>query len=653
MNRRSLKCWGARIYIEHARRGHQSATTVSVPHTSAGVLSLVSVLAFTSTGCIGSAPPPTPSQTAQLAPSLPPPIPAGGGWGLPVTALTRTARDGGLWAGTNGDGLWVLPENDGSWEQVTGPGAPAGDATVNAVAVDGDNVWYGTVGGGFGMSSDGGETWRAWTAADVGGRWAYVAPEGIQARRGRAWIATLGGLRMTSDGGETWRCIDVAGTSAPSARGCDETVASLSNSYLLTLDVDLDRTIWVGHLEGVSVSADAGATWRELGSDQGLPRERIRHIAIEGDSIAQVVWVATEGQIFVDSTRNDRFKPAAIRVPGSGVRLPGAIRSIVPAPGFTGPTILVSRGMVVGSGGGAYRVVYLAGGERYRPVADMWTMAWWGPPLWPIGASSVGLNRVYAGGLPPDVDRMRGLPDVVARPVEQARPWLASPVEAPANPYPDALHPFGGGSDGAARTWASFNEPAGANVLAVGAGEVIEAASDRLVIRLDATASGRSVFAVYSGIESNVQGGTRVVTRNLLGRVARSTDEAPDQLRIEIRIAPGPDQFAASEPVNPVLWIQPTPRTGVVLGRVVNAAGEPVSNVPVRGFIVDYPEETPFAGSWTYMPGVSSDPDYDETFATAGIPVGDYVVGAVVDGRPLWRRVVVADGQITRVDFER
>ncbi len=43
-------------------------------------------------------------------------------------------------------------------------------------------VWYGTVGNGWGLSLDGGNTWQNWTFTQLGPEWQYVAPAGIVIR---------------------------------------------------------------------------------------------------------------------------------------------------------------------------------------------------------------------------------------------------------------------------------------------------------------------------------------------------------------------------------------------------------------------------------------------------------------------------------------
>ena len=86
-------------------------------------------------------------------------------------------------------------------------------------------VWYGTVGNGWGLSRDGGRTWRNWTYDQLGPEWQYVAPDGIVVRGDTTVIATADGLQITTDDGEHWTAIgDAVG---PPARGPADTALPL------------------------------------------------------------------------------------------------------------------------------------------------------------------------------------------------------------------------------------------------------------------------------------------------------------------------------------------------------------------------------------------------------------------------------------------
>ncbi len=190
------------------------------------------------------------------APSQEGPLPDPTGWGTHVLAVAE-APDGAVWVGTYGQGIYVSRDGSGDdWERIA-----ANDSTsiswdfVNAFAFAGRTVWYGTVGNGWGRSTDGGKTWRNWTLSDLGPQWQYVAPHGISVAGDTVYVATADGLRATHDGGETWREF-----------GADV----LPNKYLLALTIDPSicgaakcsaPRITVYHLRGVSWTGNGGDAW--------------------------------------------------------------------------------------------------------------------------------------------------------------------------------------------------------------------------------------------------------------------------------------------------------------------------------------------------------------------------------------------------------
>jgi ligand-binding sensor domain-containing protein len=274
------------------------------------------------------------------------------------------SRDGEVWAGTYGRGIYHLPADSRQW-QITET-IEANDQSiswnfVNSFAFPADSsIWYGTVGNGFGRSADGGKTWSNWTIDQLGPQWQYVAHNGMQSRGDTVYIATADGLRLTWDGGRTWRCVvssENPGT-ADARDGCAERIPALPSKYLLSLDVGPDGRIWVGHLRGLSVSADAGTTWTHPGTAAGVPAARVRAVAATPDSL---VWFATETQVFVDSLEG-RFVPATLRLPG-WQGLPGSPRAIVSTPGAAEPSIVLSFGRAAGDGLGNFRMYYIAAGD--------------------------------------------------------------------------------------------------------------------------------------------------------------------------------------------------------------------------------------------------------------------------------------------------
>lgn len=608
---------------------------------------------------------------------LPPALPAPGGFGIHVLAL-GSDRDGQLWAGTYGQGIFVL-RNPGERTDTTPP-APqhwnriqsrSGDDTsiswdfVNSFAFPADgSVWYGTVGNGYGRSTDGGRTWQNWGFGQLGPAWQYVAHNGMRSRGDTVYIATADGLRITPDGGRTWRCVTGSGRvegGATEHGACTETYATLPTEYLLSLDVGPDGAIWVGHLKGLSVSRDGGRSWRDFGDADGIPASRVRAVAVTPDSM---VWVANEQQIYVDSLHEGKFVPATIRLPGWN-GLPGKPRMIVPTPGVAEPAIVLSFGLAAGDGSGNFRIYYIAAGDEYKPASDMWTMTWTGPPLWPVGGSAFGLARILAG----EGETFDQSAIVLADPpIEPSHTWFDRPIaDADGNPYVDATYRYGStmGGNFQQHMGVEFNNPAGTPVRAIGDGVVVyagpaEAGALTVAIRHDRGWQDQHLFSVYYHNSSlDVTVGQRVTAGQVIARVGNTGRATNDHLHLEVHVAPTADSAAIVNPderfppyaVNPELWLRPREGTGTVAGRVFDSAGKPVLQAHIYGLVLPYPAETPYSFAETYGDRAHSDPAYLEHFAVNDVPAGTYVLGVEIEGKRVWRRIRVEAGKLTFVVF--
>ena len=102
---------------------------------------------------------------------------------------------------------------------------------------------------------------------------------------------------------------------------------------------------------------------------------------------------------------------------------------------------------------------------------------------------------------------------------------------------------------------------------------------------------------------------------------------------------------------NPELWIEPARGMGIVAGQVWDSAGKPVPGARIYGLRKSEPRETPFSFAETYRDRAHPHPLYQEHFAIGSVPPGDYVVGTMIDGRRVWRRVRVEAGRVTWVEF--
>jgi murein DD-endopeptidase MepM/ murein hydrolase activator NlpD len=190
-----------------------------------------------------------------------PPLPHSTGWGTHVLTAARDSQ-GGIWVGTYGQGILRLPAGASRWERIRRDttGSSISWDFVHAVAFGPrGQAWYGTVGNGWGVSMDGGRTWKNWTFDQLGPEWQYVAPHGIATRGDTTVIATADGLQITTDDGAHW--IAIVDTAGPPARGpADSALPLLASEYVRRLAAD--REGWtVSTLRGGQRLRHTGNGW--------------------------------------------------------------------------------------------------------------------------------------------------------------------------------------------------------------------------------------------------------------------------------------------------------------------------------------------------------------------------------------------------------
>jgi hypothetical protein len=616
--------------------------------------SIAAALALLVSAC-GTAPEAAPRPQAFQPPvPPPPPLPDAAGWGVHVLAMTAAA-DRGTWVGSYDGALWRIPPRAREWLKVATSGLAPGPITSIALPErDTLAYWYGTAGGGFARTADGGGTWRAWPQHQAAG-WNYVVPRGIILRRDTVYVATTDGLRYTADGGATWVCLQGPGGAPPPvpADGCTERRETLPTSHLLSFEIAPDGELAIGHLRGLSRSTDRGRTWAHA-TQPGLANVRVRSVRTGPDTL---LWALTETALFADSPRVAGYREIALRVPGYRV-LPGAPRAILARPGPLPVLVATSHGMLGETAAGDFRLFFLSAAERWRPAGDIWTGGWWGPPMIPIGGSAAGLNRIIAGELPfpllLEVPRRVG--PAAGRHLRFERPVQGDTV----NPFADGTARFGapptGRTEGAPVPGTRYLNPPGTEVRAIGAGVIVRADAGRVVLRHDDSIDGRVIYSVYeTGGPAAGAAGDRVQAGAVVARVGRAL--LPTAARVSVHALAAADTAgvagAALPPggaLNPELWIRPLPGTGIVAGRVLDRAGQPVAGVRVRGLVLPYPTEAPFSHALTYAQELAS-PVYGENFAVGDVPAGDYTLAVELDGVRVWRRVRVAAGQVTFVEF--
>ena len=503
-----------------------------------------------------------------------PPLPDSSGWGVHVLVVRRDPH-GSLWVGTYGQGIFRLRPGAQAWEHIRS------DTTAGSISWDfvhafgfgpSGQIWYGTVGNGWGVSLDDGRTWKNWTYNELGPEWQYVTPNGIVTRGDTTVVATADGLQITTDDGAHW--LAIGDSVGPAARGpADTALPLLQDEYVLGM---YSR-------EEINVQTLTGL--QEFVASKGRWQAKITAIFQGFREMPRTFYAADD-----DESANEGLVPSNC----------GLARKA-----HAGPC--------------------LHGGTR------------------------------------------RG----VTPPAAPKTTWFRRPIDRDANSMIDQTYRYGStmGGNFQQHQGVEFNNPDGTPVHAIGAGVVVyagraEAGALTVAIRHDTTiTTAQGPLYVFSTYYHNsallVQVGDRVRSGQVISRVGNTGRATNDHLHLEVHAAPT-DSVAAivdslnrypSYTTNPELWIAPLPGTGIVAGRVLGEDGRPVLQARIYGLIKAEPRETPFSYVETY--GTRTHPHllYGENFAIGDVPPGDYVLGTEIDGQRVLRRVKVAAGRVTWVEF--
>ncbi|MEO8199282.1 MAG: M23 family metallopeptidase [Gemmatimonadota bacterium] len=208
-----------------------------------------------------------------------PPLPDSTGWGVHALVAERDPA-GSIWVGTYGRGMYRLRPGATAWESIHR------DSSTTSISFDfihafgfgpRGEIWYGTVGNGWGLSVDDGRTWKNWTFTELGPEWQYVAPRGIITRGDTTYIGTADGMQVTTDDGAHWvALIDSVG---PAAKGpADTAIVVLRNEYVLAMKA-LDEGVEVVTRDGAQVVGPTPAGWSTLPTTFNVPRGSPRQVA--------------------------------------------------------------------------------------------------------------------------------------------------------------------------------------------------------------------------------------------------------------------------------------------------------------------------------------------------------------------------------------
>ncbi len=504
-------------------------------------------------------------------------------------------------------------------------GAPARDEPVPdstswgthvlavAEAPDGA-VWAGTYGQGIYVSRDGGG--RAWEQIKSGDStsisWDFVNALGFAP--GEVWYGTVGnGWGVSKDGGRTWRNWTYDQLGPRWQYVAPDGIAAAGD------------TVYIATADGLRITRDDGETYRDVTDADGLPSKYL-------------LWLRVEER-----------PTAAPRI-----------------------RVIHVRGISTSEDGGrTWSTHALSPTERDRTLLDASDEAGGhsvAPPAVATASGSPGSDltrRIRAWRRVSRAYEDPGGP--TAFPGDLGHFWFRRPIAADDNPRLDQTYTYGStmGGNFQQHQGVEFNNPEGTPVHAIGDGVVAyagkgEAGANTVAILHDRRFGRGFVYSTYyHNVDLTVSAGQRVRAGDVIAHVGNTGRATNDHLHLEIHVTPTRDSTRVVDPDvrfppytrNPQLWIQPLDGTGAIAGRVFDARGRPVPGARVYGVTKPLPSETPFSFGETYENRAHADPAFGEHFAIGDVPAGDYVLGVEIEGRHVFRRVRVAPGKVTQVDF--
>jgi murein DD-endopeptidase MepM/ murein hydrolase activator NlpD len=521
-----------------------------------------------------------------------------------VLAIAR-APDSAIWVGTYGQGIFVLRKGAGrteqgarTWDRIRS----SSDTSKHSISWDfvhafafgpRGQVWYGTVGNGWGLSTDGGKTWKNWEFRQLGPEWQYVAPDGIRTRGDTTYIATADGIKLTWDDGATWRVItdSIGATTAK-----DSVWGRIPNQYVLWIRTEFGPLL-VTYPSGGANSTDGGRTWR--------------------------------GNVAPSRPQLERATAEGLR----GARAGGLSLGLCSDRRVDVPHMMLGSFLI----GTPWGLLQISAREPHECLSL--------PGATPSGPTARGAAPRHT--------------------------WFRRPIALADQPYIDQTYRFGStmGGNFQPHQGVEFNNGDGTPVHAIGDGVVVHAGpAERgaltVAIKHDRrlTADGRQLYlfsVYYHNSKLLVHVGDRVKTGDVISLVGNTGRATNDHLHLEVHASPYDSTRLIVDPevryppynTNPELWIDPLPSTGIVAGRVWDSGGKPVQQARIYGLVKAAPPETPFSFIETYGPRNHSDPVYQEHFAISDVPPGEYVLGVEIAGKRVFRRVQVAAGKVTWVEF--
>lgn len=296
------------------------------------------------------------------------------------------------------------------------------------------------------------------------------------------------------------------------------------------------------------------------------------------------------------------------------------------------------------------------------------------PPPTPVDAAEateIAATRDPDSWQPPAL-----IPPLSKDPLGYDHYWFMRPLDANANNWVLEVYPYG--TDGPSQDnplrqhhGIDMSNRVGERVRAAAAGVVIWSADGRqdevdyfqnspsygnvILIEHYNQYRGQTLYTLYGHLSAAfVEVGDIVEMGEVIGLVGNTGQVTGPHLHFEVRL----DENKYGSTVNPVLWMVPYVGHGVIAGQVLDFSGNYPSSlhdttVTVRRVRDGLTQST--TTTYLYLNSssdINADPNWQENFVVADVPVGTYDVIAVVDGQRVVERINVIEGTTNWVELK-
>jgi murein DD-endopeptidase MepM/ murein hydrolase activator NlpD len=295
------------------------------------------------------------------------------------------------------------------------------------------------------------------------------------------------------------------------------------------------------------------------------------------------------------------------------------------------------------------------------------------PPPVLTGAPGAAMTMQSVTGEPPKNQPPALIPPLSRDLMGYDHYWFFRPIDSNANNQPISYYSYG--SDGPdednplrVHHGIDMPNPVGVPVRAAGSGKILWAADGRqedtpifqnspsygnvIIIEHDFSYHGQPLYTLYAHLSASfVEVGQYVQGGEVIGQVGNSGNVTGPHVHFEVRVGEK-NNYAST--YNPILWMVPYVGNGVIAGRVIDRSGLLVPDAPITIRSRSSGQTVRTGTSYIILDtgfDVNSDPNWNENFAVADVPVGRYDVIATIYGERVVKPIEVLEGMTSFIEI--